>query len=68
MYQPCNNFVTTLSMHDMICIPYSDMIVYKEGDSIYHSKILTFYRNEPFDLYAKYQFADLIPYPDPNIG
>ena len=39
------------------------MIVFKEGDSIYHSKVLSFYRKKPFDLVATYQFPSLLPCP-----
>ncbi len=44
------------------------MVVFKAGDPIYHSKLLSFYRKEPFKLEASYQFPDQIPYPDPLIG
>lgn len=44
------------------------MVVFKEGDNIYHSKILTFYRKKSFDLVASYQLPSLIPYPSSNIG
>ena len=45
-----------------------EMVVFKEGDPIYHSKLLTFYRKEPFNLEAHYEHPDLIPYPQPLIG
>ena len=44
------------------------MIVFKEGDSIYHSKLLSFYRKKSFDLVASYQLPSQVPYPSPNIG
>ena len=44
------------------------MVVFKEGETIYHSKYLSFYRKKPFDLVARYQFPKQIPYPDPLIG
>jgi molecular chaperone DnaK (HSP70) len=31
-----------------------EMEIFKEGDQIYHSKMLTFYRKEPFTLEARY--------------
>lgn len=46
----------------------SEMIVVKRGDSIYHSKILTFYRKEPFFLEALYSEANSIPISDTKIG
>ena len=42
--------------------------MFKEGDTIYHSKILSFYRKKPFDLVATYQQPSLLPYPTPDIG
>ena len=45
-----------------------EMVVFKEGDSIYHSKVLTFYRKKPFDLVASYQFPSLLPCPAETIG
>ena len=44
------------------------MVVFKEGDQIYHSKVLSFYRKQPFDLVATYQKPSLLPYPTPAIG
>ena len=44
------------------------MVVFKEGDAIYHSKILSFYRKEPFELEACYQYPNIIPYLNPVIG
>ena len=44
------------------------MLVYKEGDPIYHSKMLTFYRKEPFELEASYAQPKHIPYPIAHIG
>ena len=44
------------------------MVVFKEGDAIYHSKILTFYRQKSFELAALYQIPSQVPYPSPNIG
>lgn len=44
------------------------MIVFNEGDQIYHSKVLTFFRKEPFQLIAQYQDPKTLPYPDPHIG
>ena len=42
--------------------------MFKEGDTIYHSKILTFFRKESFALEATYAHPDKIPYPTPLIG
>ena len=44
------------------------MVVFKEGDSIYHSKVLSFFRKKSFDLIASYQQPSLLPYPTPTIG
>ena len=44
------------------------MVVFKEGDQIYHSKILSFYRKKPFDLVATYHQPSFLPYPSPDIG
>ena len=46
----------------------SEMVVFKEGDQIYHSKILSFYRKKPFDLMATYRDPSHLPYPSPDIG
>lgn len=45
-----------------------EMLVYKEGDQIYHSKMLTFYRKEPFDLEASYASPEHLPFPYTDIG
>ena len=42
--------------------------MFKEGDTIYHSKILSFFRKESFALEASYVHPDKIPYPTPLIG
>ena len=47
---------------------YREMLVYKEGDAIYHSKMLTFYRKEPFDLEASYSSPKELPCPYTDIG
>ena len=47
---------------------HREMVVFKEGDQIYHSKILSFFRKKPFDLVASYQLPSLLPYPSPDIG
>ncbi|XP_003390556.1 PREDICTED: heat shock 70 kDa protein 4-like isoform X2 [Amphimedon queenslandica] len=45
-----------------------DMTVFLEGDSIYHSKVLTFYRKEPFVLQVKYKDQKALPVSNSNIG
>lgn len=46
-----------------------DMMVYKEGDLIFHSKMLTFYRKEPFQLMASYFRPEEVSYyHNPHIG
>ena len=45
-----------------------EMVVFKEGDQIYHSKILSFYRKSSFELRASYQLPSLLPYPSPHVG
>lgn len=47
---------------------FREMLVYKEGDPIYHSKMLTFYRREPFDLEASYSSPKNLPFPSADIG
>lgn len=47
---------------------HRDMTVFKEGDQLYHSKMLRYYRKEPFRLDASYLHPDQIPYPNPFIG
>lgn len=47
---------------------HREMLVYKEGDPIYHSKMLTFYRREPFDLEAIYAPSKELPFPQTHIG
>ena len=42
--------------------------MFSEGDPIYHSKVLTFYRKDKFDLCAIYKHPDQIYYSDPFIG
>lgn len=37
------------------------MEIFKEGDPIYHSKMLTFYRKEPFSLEARYLHPNRLP-------
>lgn len=44
------------------------MTVFLEGDSIYHSKVLTFYRKEPFVLQVKYKDQKALPVSNFNIG
>ena len=44
------------------------MVVFKEGDAIHHSKILSFFRKEPFELEACYQDPKNVPYLNPIIG
>ncbi len=44
------------------------MLVFKEGDQIYHSKLLTFYRKDDFTLTASYQNPAQVPYNNPFIG
>ena len=42
--------------------------MFKEGDSIYHSKILSFYRKEPFELEASYESPEQVPSSNSKIG
>ena len=44
------------------------MTVFLEGDSIYHSKVLTFYRKEPFALQVQYKDQKALPVSNYNIG
>ena len=43
-------------------------MVYKEGDAIFHSKMLSFFRKEPFTLEASYASSVDLPVPDREIG
>lgn len=49
-------------------LPSSDMIVFKEGDNIGVSKLLTFYRKEPFYIQAEYADPLVVPCANPIIG
>ena len=49
-------------------LPSSDMIVFKEGDNIGVSKLLTFYRKEPFYIQAEYADPLVVPCANPVIG
>lgn len=44
------------------------MIVFKEGDHIGVSKMLTFYRKDPFYLQAEYADHLAVPCSNPTIG
>ena len=44
------------------------MIVFKEGDNIGVSKLLTFYRKEPFYIQAEYADPLVVPCANPTIG
>ena len=52
----------------LVLSPCREMVVFKEGDTIYHSKILSFFRKESFALEASYAHPNKIPYPTPLIG
>lgn len=47
---------------------YSDCEVFPMNHAAPFSKVLTFYRKEPFTLEAYYNAANGLPYPDPTIG
>jgi len=44
------------------------MIVFKEGDNIGVSKLLTFYRKEPFYIQAEYADPLVVPCANPIVG
>uniref|UniRef100_A0AAY4EFT8 Uncharacterized protein n=1 Tax=Denticeps clupeoides TaxID=299321 RepID=A0AAY4EFT8_9TELE len=46
----------------------SDCEVFPKNHAVPFSKVLTFYRKEPFSLEAYYNCPDELPYPDPTIG
>ncbi|XP_075888915.1 heat shock 70 kDa protein 4-like [Nelusetta ayraudi] len=46
----------------------SDCEVFPRNHAAPFSKVLTFYRKEPFSLEAYYNSPDELPYPDPTIG
>ena len=47
---------------------HSEMHIFNEKDQTSHTKMLTFYRREPFDLEASYKFPKGLPCSDPFIG
>lgn len=47
---------------------YSDCEVFPKNHAAPFSKVLTFYRKEPFTLEAYYSSPKELPYPDPAIG
>ena len=49
-------------------LPASDMMVFKEGDNIGVSKMLTFYRKDPFFLQAEYADPLVVPCDNRVIG
>jgi heat shock protein 4 len=46
----------------------SDCEVFPKNHAAPFSKVLTFYRKEPFTLEAYYSSPQDLPYPDPAIG
>lgn len=46
----------------------SDCEVFTKNHAAPFSKVLTFYRKEPFSLEAYYSCPNELPYPDPTIG
>jgi hypothetical protein len=48
--------------------PFSDCEVFSKNHAAPFSKVLTFYRKEPFTLEAYYSSPQDLPYPDPAIG
>ena len=66
---PCP-FLTTLP-YSLPLSPFSlprEMVAYKEGDQIFHSKLLTFYRKDPFELEAYYASPESLPIAHTDIG
>ena len=49
------------SLWRCVLLPFREMVIYKENDPIYHSKMLTFYRKEPFGLEARYHHMPSSP-------
>uniref|UniRef100_A0A8C4QBN4 Heat shock 105/110 protein 1 n=1 Tax=Eptatretus burgeri TaxID=7764 RepID=A0A8C4QBN4_EPTBU len=45
-----------------------DCEVFSRNHATPFSKVLTFYRKEPFQLQARYSHPECIPHPDPHIG
>ena len=59
----------TAQTHCQLVLPIGrEMVVFKEGDAIYHSKVLSFFRKEHFKLEACYANLRGMPYPNPLIG
>lgn len=63
--------ISTVELERSICptLPCcSDCEVFPRNHAAPFSKVLTFYRKEPFSLEAYYNCPDELPYPDPTIG
>lgn len=57
-----------LSLFFFPVFPCSDCEVFPKNHPAPFSKVLTFYRKEPFSLEAYYNNPKELPYPDPTIG
>ena len=52
----------------LLFITCSEMDIFSVGDPIFHTKMLTFHRREPFDLEASYKSPKQLPTSNPSIG
>ncbi|KAM6953059.1 heat shock 70 kDa protein 4b [Lycodopsis pacificus] len=62
------NYPISLKWHSAAEEGLSDCEVFPVNHAAPFSKVLTFYRKEPFSLEAYYNKANELPYPDPTIG
>ena len=53
---------------DLLHVHFSDCEVFPKNHAAPFSKVLTFYRKEPFSLEAYYNCPKDLPFPDPTIG
>uniref|UniRef100_A0A8C5HA11 Heat shock 70 kDa protein 4-like n=1 Tax=Gouania willdenowi TaxID=441366 RepID=A0A8C5HA11_GOUWI len=58
----------SLKWHSAVEEGVSDCEVFPKNHAAPFSKVLTFYRREPFSLEAYYNSPNELPYPDPTIG
>ncbi|XP_060935327.1 heat shock 70 kDa protein 4b [Limanda limanda] len=61
-------YPVSLKWHSAAEEGLSDCEVFPKNHAAPFSKVLTFYRREPFSLEAYYNCSNELPYPDPTIG
>uniref|UniRef100_A0A672GLA2 Heat shock 70 kDa protein 4-like n=1 Tax=Salarias fasciatus TaxID=181472 RepID=A0A672GLA2_SALFA len=62
------SYPISLKWHSSVEDGVSDCEVFPKNHAAPFSKVLTFYRKEPFSLEAYYNCPSELPYPDPTIG